>query len=596
MMQSTRNKKSFRLKLISSYILVVLLSFGVISIFLDKNLESDSINNIELSLVNQARLIESQIVIDNLRNKDLVYLNNLVKTLGQKINCRITIIYFDGVVLADSERDIDQALKMDNHSTRPEVKIALNGNTGADTRYSSTLRMDMLYVALPIKDSNKVAGVLRLALPLDSVQKTLLNIRNIILLSFLFVLGVALVIGSIFARTITKPINRIIDISRKFSEGDFSKRLIGEPRDELGELASTLNNMAQAIEDKIKEVNSQNQELVAIFNSMVEGVIVTDNQGRIVTINPTVERIFSLSKTGVRNKLFLEAIRSTDIAEIVSSVLKDGKSITKESEILAPEHKILKLSASPILEHNSITGCVVVLHDITQIRKLETMRSDFIANVSHELKTPLTSIKGFVETLLEGALEDKKNSVSFLRIIKEHADRLNDMINDLLSLSYLEAREVKLDTEKINIKDLTDRVLSGFKSQQKKKSIEIINDISASISIKADTGKIEQVLTNLIDNAIKYNRDKGIIKLYSQDMGSSVKITVEDSGFGIPEKDIPRIFERFYRVDKARSRELGGTGLGLSIVKHIIELHKGSIGVDSTETVGSKFWFTLPQQ
>ncbi|MGB4521098.1 MAG: ATP-binding protein, partial [Candidatus Omnitrophota bacterium] len=217
------------------------------------------------------------------------------------------------------------------------------------------------------------------------------------------------------------------------------------------------------------------------------------------------------------------------------------------------------------------------------------------ANVSHELKTPLTSIKGFVETLLEGALDDKENNRNFLKIIQDHAERLNNLVEDLLSLSHLESKEIVLNKKSLNLRQQLEEVISGFKSQLKKMNVEIKNDLSVSIMVDVDRDRIEQVFTNLIDNAIKFNKEKGFVMIYGEETNDKVRITVEDSGIGIPERDIPRIFERFYRVDKARSRELGGTGLGLSIVKHIIELHNGSVGVESTEGFGSKFWFVLPQ-
>jgi two-component system phosphate regulon sensor histidine kinase PhoR len=223
------------------------------------------------------------------------------------------------------------------------------------------------------------------------------------------------------------------------------------------------------------------------------------------------------------------------------------------------------------------------------------MRRDFVANVSHELKTPLTSIKGFVETLLEGALDDKENNRNFLKIIQDHAERLNNLLEDLLSLSHLESKEIVLNKKNFTLRQQLEDVISGFKSQLKKKNIEIKNELSANIAVTADKDRIEHVFTNLLDNAIKFNKERGSIRIYSQEMSGGIKVIVEDSGVGIPEKDIPRIFERFYRVDKARSRELGGTGLGLSIVKHIVELHGGSVGVESTEGFGSKFWFILPR-
>ena len=256
--------------------------------------------------------------------------------------------------------------------------------------------------------------------------------------------------------------------------------------------------------------------------------------------------------------------------------------------------KIFQASVTPIFESKSVAGCLVVLHDITEIKRLETMRSDFVANVSHELKTPLTSIKGFVETLLDGALDDKEHGRNFLQIIQGHSQRLESLVNDLLSLAHLESKDIVLEKREFDLKEQVEEIVSGFQSQIKKKGISITNELPSNLSIRADKNRIDQVVTNLIDNAIKFNKESGSIKIYSQGSGETIKITIEDSGVGVPEKETPRIFERFYRVDKARSRSLGGTGLGLSIVKHIIELHAGEVGVESTEGFGSKFWFTLP--
>jgi len=587
-------KRSFKLKLILSYVFVILISFGFIAFFLDKSLEENSLHNIQSSLVTQARLIENQITAESIKNEDFTSLDILVKTLGLKTKSRITIINRRGVVLADSEKPKQEISGMENHINRPEVRTALTGGTGIDTRYSPTLKIDMLYAALPLKDNNEITGILRLALPLESVQKTLFAIRKIVLIGFVFALVLALVLGSIVAGNTIRPINRMIQVSRRFSEGDFSRRIIQSPKDEIGELANTLNKMAQDIEDKIKEIKTQNQKLAAIFNSMIEGVIVVDKKGRIISINPTIEKIFGISKKDAEGKIFLEAIRNNDIPEVINAVLRKGEGSSAELTLMYPVSKIFEVNATPIFDNNEVTGCLVVVHDITEIRRLETIRSDFIANVSHELKTPLTSIKGFVETLLEGALDDKENNRSFLTIIQEHAERLNNLVNDLLSLSHLESNEIVLEKEDINLRQQVEGVILGFKSQLKKKNIEVKDELLANLSIKADKNRIEQVFTNLIDNAIKFNKEKGFVRIYSQDVNGKTKLIVEDSGIGIPKKDITRIFERFYRVDKARSRELGGTGLGLSIVKHIVELHNGSVGVESTEGFGSKFWIILP--
>ena len=588
-------KISFKLKLIFSYIFVILVSFGFIAFFLDKNLEENSIRNIQSSLISQAELIENQISPETIRKQDIPVLETLVNVLSPKANCRITVINPEGKVLADSEKTQEEIPQMENHLNRPEIKTALSGSIGSDTRYSPTLKIGMLYVALPLKDKNTTIGVLRLALTLESAQKTLSAIRKIVLLGLIFALGLAFVLGSIVAGRTIKPINRMIRVSRKFSEGNFSRRIIQPSKDEIGELAATLNTMAQDIENKIKEIKTQNQKLGAIFNSMIEGVMVIDKAGHIVSVNPTVEKIFGVQKNDVEGKVFLEAIRNNDIAEIINVIFTAGKPVSKEITLIYPVRRIFEVNATPIFDNEAINGCLAVIHDITEIRRLETVRQDFVANVSHELKTPLTSIKGFVETLLEGALDDKENNRNFLKIIQDHSERLDSLVNDLLSLSHLESKEITLKKTSFNLKQQVEGVISGFRSQLKKKDIEIKNELPLGISVVADKNRLEQVVTNLIDNAIKFNKEKGSVRIHSEEINGKVKITVEDSGIGIPEKDIPRIFERFYRADKARSRELGGTGLGLSIVKHIVELHGGSVGVESTEGFGSKFWFSLPK-
>ncbi len=587
--------KSFRLKLIFSYILVILAPFVIIAFFLDKNLEKNSLGNIESSLITQARLIEGQVSLENIAEENILSLEAFVKEFSRKTRCRITIIDNYGKVLADSEKTEVGVLGMENHKGRPEIRTAYAGGIGVDIRRSPTLKIDMLYVALPIERSEKTVGVLRLALTLENVQKTLFAIRKIVLLGLAFALAFAFILGSILAARIIRPIDKMIQVSRKFSEGDFSRRIFQAPQDEIGELAATLNKMAEDIENKVREVKTQNQELAAVFNSMIEGIIVVDNTARIVSINPAVAKIFGISAKGVVGKLLLEAIRNNAVAEVINNALEKGENVRGEITLTYPIKKVFEISATSIFSDKEVSGCLSVIHDITEIRRLETIRSDFVANVSHELKTPLTSIKGFVETLLEGALDDKENSRNFLKIVQDHTERLDTLVNDLLVLSNLESKEISLKKENVSLRQELEKVILGFKSQINRKNIEIKNDLPPGLMIMADKNRIEQVFTNLIDNAIKFNKEKGSIRIYDQDAPGKIKIIIEDSGIGIPEKDVPRIFERFYRVNKARSHELGGTGLGLSIVKHIVELHGGTIGVESMEGLGSKFCFTLPR-
>jgi two-component system phosphate regulon sensor histidine kinase PhoR len=389
---------------------------------------------------------------------------------------------------------------------------------------------------------------------------------------------------------------RILDALEKIKNGELNQRLHLLSGGDIGALAEAINQMAEVLEARLRALEKETRQFRSILNSMAEGVVVVDRDTRIISLNPAAEKIFQAAQREAQEKLFLETFRNNDIAEVINVVLEKGELVSREMELVWPLKKVFMINASPILENDNVAGCLLVIHDISEIRRLEKVRADFIANASHELKTPLTSIKGFVETLRGGALEDKEVSRDFLRIIAEHSERLDKLINDLLHLTRLESKEAALEKKGLDLSRLVGGAIADFQGQLRKKNITVKNDLPQPCPAFAEQDKMEQVFANLLDNAIKYNKDGGWVKIYSQDIREGIKVTVEDSGYGIPARDIPRIFERFYRVDKARSRELGGTGLGLAIVKHIIELHGGCVGVESTEGLGSKFWFTLSQQ
>lgn len=391
-----------------------------------------------------------------------------------------------------------------------------------------------------------------------------------------------------------KQIKEIINALNELLTGHADKISIADSDGNIAQLSDAINRTISSLQAQIAEQKRQNSQNQAIVNSMVEGVIAINAQKEIISINPAITRIFGVSKQDAEGKFFLEAIRNHEIFNVVDCVLAKKEFISKELTLLWPVQKNFTLSASPILENNTLRGCVLVIYDITEIRRLETIRSEFVANVSHELKTPLTAIKGFVETLLDGALENKEDSRKFLRIIREHTSRLNGLINDLLELSRIESKEITLIKKEIPLKKILIDVLDGYGLQLKTRGISLDNDIQDADTIYADEKRIKLVLSNLIDNAIKFNKESGSIKIGCTRTAAGIRVFFEDSGVGIPKESLTRVFERFYRVDRGRSRDLGGTGLGLSIVKHIIELHGGSVGAESTEDKGSKFYFVLP--
>ena len=384
--------------------------------------------------------------------------------------------------------------------------------------------------------------------------------------------------------------------ARSFADGDFSRRISLSARDEMEELADSLNSMSRQIQARMEESIADKSRLEAVFLSMFDGVMVIDQSGGIVLMNQSLKEFLQVDST-VTGKKPLEVIRNIDIQELAQRVLTSHSRLeSREITLLLPEERVLLAHATPVLRAGAVDGAVLVFHDITELRRLEKVRQDFVANVSHELRTPVSTIRGYAETLLEGALEDKAHAREFLRIIYDDAGRLTKLINDLLDLSRIESGKMKLALEECSLEAVVDKVLTGMDKEARKNSVTLKKEVPPRLSkIRIDEAAIAQVLLNLVENAVKYNNAGGGVTIGARETPRSIEVSVSDTGIGIPQEDIPRIFERFYRVDKARSRDLGGTGLGLSIVKHIIQSHHGEVFVESRLDGGSTFRFTLPK-
>jgi two-component system phosphate regulon sensor histidine kinase PhoR len=384
-------------------------------------------------------------------------------------------------------------------------------------------------------------------------------------------------------------------IAKDMARGDFTKKASVYTKDEIGDLAQSLNAMSDEIKDKIEKANSERAKLDLVLSSMFEGVIVTDETEKIILMNPSLRRLFLLD-SNPEGKKPLEVIRNTAVEDMVERIIEGKQQLAiEEITVNTPEEKVLKVNGVPIMRNSRLEGAILVFHDITELRRLEQVRRDFVANVSHELRTPISSIKGYAETLLEGALEDKDNAKEFISIIYQDSNRLAALINDLLDLSRIESGNMKMSFVALDPLALIKRAVSVIENQAKAKSIALKFDISSSLpQIKADETRFSQVMINMLDNAIKYSSEGGRVTISAKAVDKMLQIDVSDTGIGISEVDLPRIFERFYRVDKARSRELGGTGLGLSIVKHIISAHGGQVWVKSELGNGSIFSFTIP--
>ncbi|MCK5451366.1 MAG: HAMP domain-containing protein, partial [Candidatus Omnitrophica bacterium] len=434
------------------------------------------------------------------------------------------------------------------------------------------------------------------SLPLADVEIVSGYINKVLFIALVMAFGIAIVISFIAARVLSKPIEHISVMASKVAAGDFTKKIMVKTHDEIGRLAEAFNHMSAEVCSKMEQIEDNKAKLEAVLLSMFDGVMVVDSKGMILLMNKALKDLLVVEYAPEGRKP-LEVIRNVEVQEVADKVLKMRAGVeSREICILLPEEKRLIVHGTPISQGKKIEGAVLVFHDVTEIRRLENVRKDFIANVSHELRTPASSIKGFAETLSSGAIDDKEKAKEFVKIIEANSDRLVRLIEDLLDLSKIESGKINLNLKPCPLSSIVKKVISQVGDQARKKSILVENKISNEIpDVLADEVFITQVFLNLIDNAIKYTNERGVISVAAFLENEFVRIEVRDDGIGISEKDIPRIFERFYCADKARSRELGGTGLGLSIVKHVVEEHGGQVDVKSLLGQGTTFSFTIPK-
>ncbi|NPV26300.1 MAG: phosphate regulon sensor histidine kinase PhoR [Firmicutes bacterium] len=584
--------KSLKWKLSASFIALVLVSILVLGGYLIEVLERYFIEDLRGQLLTEARLVREMVAPAIDRSDRSTVMVQLAERLSRVTETRVTIIDADGVVLGDSQ---ELASQMDNHLQRPEIQQALTEGIGISERESTTVKTRMMYVALPIEGPTGPKGFVRLALSLTEIHRALSRLWVMVITAFLFSAVLAAVIGLKLAERLTRPIQEMTLAAKRMAEGDFSLRTYTTHQDEVGVLGLALNRMAQQLKETIDEVSMGKSKLESVLASMVSGVIFVSGDGRIDLINPAAKKILGIERNVLVGRPQAEVIRNYDLSTLVSRVLKNREAVHEELLLLSPHEKTVEVNFTPIHgQGEQNLGVVVVLHDITEIRKLERMRADFVANVSHELKTPVTSLKGYAETLLDGALDDPETAREFVKIILNEAERLRLLIHDLLELSKIESKVDPVRMVSFNLSELLKNLAVKFKPQVEEKQVRFALVVpEPPVYALGDPDRIEQVMINLIDNAIKYTPPGGRVEVRVSERENDVLVEVVDTGIGIPEQDLSRIFERFYRVDKARSRKLGGTGLGLAIVKHILEAHNTQIQVESTLGQGSRFYFTL---
>ncbi|WIF95360.1 two-component system histidine kinase PnpS [Caminicella sporogenes] len=587
-------------KIFVTYIILLLLETILTGLFSLSFIKMSYLSNIEEMLITDGNLV-NKMVEDKIKEKYFkdIDFSKLAKEYSKQINARITFINRNGVVVGDSEIDKSDLKNIENHMNRPEIKKALKGIIGKSQRYSSTLDINYLYVAVPVVKDGIIYGVTRLAYPLNKINKIYFNFIKKIVISMVIGVAVAMLLGYRYINRITEPIKEITVTAQKISNGDFSSRVYVESEDEVKILADTFNLMAEKLNDNISELQDKNTKLKSILTSMKEGLIAIDNSNRIILINSPAKKLFNIEKEDVLKEEIFNLINNEELKISLEKIINDNDLEKIEVAIDEPDMRILKIYKYLIKlnqDPNRIIGKLILIVEVTEMRRLEKMRTEFVANVSHELKTPLTSILGFVETLKNGAIDNEKVRDKFLNIIEIEAERLTRLIDDLLTLSDIESNKLSSNKkeyidvyeEMIQIKDMMEEIA-------KQKDIEFICEIQESLpNIYGNRDWFKQMIINLVDNAIKYTPEGGIVRVSAYEKENSIFISVKDTGIGIPKKDIPRLFERFYRVDKARSRKVGGTGLGLAIVKHIVLSFGGKVDVYSEEGKGAEFLVKIP--
>jgi two-component system phosphate regulon sensor histidine kinase PhoR len=512
--------------------------------------------------------------------ENIAGLDKFIKRSALNQSMRFTVIRADGKVLADSQTDPAQ---MENHSDRTEVAQALRGERAVAQRFSQTLREEMLYVAQPLLYQGKVRAIVRTSVPVWKM-KTLLNTLKRTILGYAVILSLlSLLLWTLLSWLMIKPLREIQEVSQKMSAGDLKARILIRSNSGLGELARSFNSMAEHLQQLFEELTRQKAELGSIIESMQEGLAVIDQAGRFKLTNRSFRALFRLGEPG--NKYYWELIRDDGFAALCKRLQKEKKEISTQTSIQDRAYAVsgVFLPASGDL--------ILILRDITEAQDLEKIKKDFVVNVSHELRTPLTAIKGYLETLHEEVPEAQRR---YVEVIGKNTERLIAIVKDLLLLSELEEKSFDLKKEDVDVNVLLENVRTVLESKAKTKGLDLIITPEPGLPlIKGDSFKLEQLLINLLDNAIKYT-EQGSVQVKIAKVGDALALTVQDTGVGIPQEDLPRIFERFYVVDKSRSRKVGGTGLGLSIVKHIVLLHNGKIEVESQPGQGTKFIITLP--
>ncbi|MDG1203984.1 MAG: ATP-binding protein [Pseudomonadales bacterium] len=596
-------------RLYAGYVVVILISTTIVGLLVGRQVTSNEMQELQVSLTVRsemlAELSRETLMLAETEQK-LVKLQRTIEMLGQKSDSRLTVIRADGTVIADSR---ESPVNMDNHLNRPEIIGAGESGQATTTRFSQTVSQNMSYIAVRVDSTQGMLGFVRVSIPLQDIEQKTTQLWWLILLGAASSSLAALVLGFYFAKRFTDPLRNMTEIAGAISQGDYERRISVSHKDELGTLAAAFNRMARSSAERVLEITTERNRLAKILSSMAEGVIAIDSDRRIIHANHAAvkllasnSRVSDLQSADLsKDDLAWEDIRVPAIIEAVETAFASGEVVMiqmQQAEI--QNDQVVDIHVSPLMdETNTVTGAVLVLNDVSELANLERIRRDFVANASHELKTPITAIRGLTETMLDDPSMDGATRLRFVERISAQSMRLSVLVTDLLAISRLEADQTEQKSDPIDMQELVKRSVSAAIAASNEKQLALVFESNESntdmkIMTLGDRQSLSQMVDNLLDNAVKYTPAGGRVDVQLTAVAEQICLQVADTGIGIDNLAQQRIFERFYRVDKARSRDLGGTGLGLSIVKNIVEQHGGSVQLESELGAGSTFTVVLP--
>jgi two-component system, OmpR family, phosphate regulon sensor histidine kinase PhoR len=590
-------RRRIAVKLTLTLLAFVAVTVLVAGLYLNHALERLAVESLESRLETAAALLHDEARARLTTESSPSALHDFARGASRPTRSRVTLITTDGRVVADSDVAVAELGRLENHAGRPEVAAALAGRVGHDLRRSATVDAPLLYLAVPLTDAGAVRGVLRLALPLSVVTSSHTQVHRVMLAGAAVALAVALGIGLFVAGRVTRPVVEMEAIARRMSEGDFTAHAPTRSLDEIGRLGRALNVMSASLRGKIEDLEHERMRISAMLDGMVEGVVAVDAHDQIVAMNEPARALFALGSGRGEGKPLLEVIRNADLHALLGETRRaEGHAgARREFRVPGAPPRAVQANAVPIDLGGGDVGVIMVFHEVTELRRLETVRTEFVANVSHELRTPLTAIHGYLETLLGGGLDEPADARRFLEIVFRHTERLGRLLDDLRDLSDIELGRVHLQLGPVAVGDVVESVLAIMRARAGTRGVTLTSELPPDLpEVTADHDRLEQILINLVDNAVKYTDTGGRVTVSARRLDGVVEIAVADTGVGIPPADLPRITERFYRVDRARSRELGGTGLGLAIVKHLVIAHGGELTIESQPGRGTTVRVSMP--